>query len=270
MLIPKYIAVLYKAVPVVAIASLSLLAYAAQPATAVPSASEAPDSLANLPSGTYFRPPSNPRPRSGPRTSTGTRDSGCLGATDTAFTLLGPDAEDKVAGLTTSSHPSFAWHLPKTDATVPIIFRILAPDSDNIPVPIYQADLTYTPGMMSHQLPSTVAALTAGTEYRWQVIVECNPEYPAQALVQERSFEVVPTSGPLSQALTTSATATDRAVAYGQAGVWYDAIAQVAQAANTIDEATRQGLLTDLASSLPEEKEKLRQDILNIIEATDN
>ncbi|NEQ54034.1 MAG: DUF928 domain-containing protein [Leptolyngbya sp. SIO3F4] len=268
MLIPKHLVVLCKAMPVLAIASLSLLANAHAAQT---TASDAPDSLANLPSGTYFRPPSNPKPRSGPRTSTGTRDSGCLGATETAFTLLGPDAEDDVIGRTTSSHPTFVWHLPETDnGTLPVIFRVLAPDTDNIPIPIYQTTLGYTAGTMSHQLPVTETALAAGTEYRWQVIVECNPEYPAQALVQERSFEVISPSETLSQALSASTTASDRAVAYGQAGVWYDAIAQVAQATNTTDEATRQGLLTDLASSLPEEKDQLRQDILLIVEATDS
>ncbi|WP_215610653.1 DUF928 domain-containing protein [Leptothoe spongobia] len=267
---PKRIAAPHTALPVLAIASLSFLApaHAAQSLlTSTPT--ETTGNLANLTSGSYFRPPSNPRPRSGPRTSTGTRRGGCLGATETAFTLLGPDAGDDVSGLTTSSHPTFAWHLPEADATFPIIFRLLAPDIDNIPVPIYQATLDYESGMMSYQLPETVAALTTDTEYRWQVIVECNPEYPAQAIVQELSFEVVLTSGTLSQALSGSITASDRAVAYGQAGVWYDAIAEVAQSTTAIGAETRTGLLADLAASLPDEKVQLRQDILDIIELTE-
>lgn len=262
MLIPKHIAALHKVLPAFAIAGL--LAAVAQPLAASTAVN-----LANITSGTYFRPPSNPRLGSGYRTSTGTRYGACLGVTETAFTLLGPDADEQIAGLTTSRHPTFAWHLPETEATVPVIFRLLAPDEDNIPVPVYQTTLDYEAGMVSHQVPDTVEALTTDTEYRWQVIVECNPEYPAQAIIQERSFEVIPTSTTLSQALSASVTASERAVAYGQAGVWYDAIAQVAQAKTATDLETRMGLLTDLAASLPEEKEQLRQDILDIIAVLD-
>ncbi|MEM7794168.1 MAG: DUF928 domain-containing protein [Cyanobacteria bacterium P01_C01_bin.118] len=258
----KHIAAPHKALSVVAIAAL--LATAPQPLTASTAVN-----LANVTSGTYFRPPSNPRLGSGYRTSTGTRYGACLGGTETAFTLFGPDDSELIAGLTTSSHPTFAWHLPETEATVPVIFRLLAPDEDNIPVPVYQTKLDYDAGLMSHQLPDTVEALTTDTEYRWQVIVECNPEFPAQAIIQERSFEVVPTSATLAQALSSATTASDRAVAYGQAGVWYDAIAQVAQARTATDSETRMGLLTDLAASLPEEKEQLRQDILDIIAVTE-
>ncbi|MEM9482450.1 MAG: DUF928 domain-containing protein [Cyanobacteria bacterium P01_F01_bin.116] len=258
----KHIAAPHKALSVVAIAAL--LATAPQPLAASTAVN-----LANVTSGTYFRPPSNPRLGSGYRTSTGTRYGACLGVTETAFTLFGPDDSELIAGLTTSSHPTFAWHLPETEATVPVIFRLLAPDEDNIPVPVYQTKLDYDAGLMIHQLPDTLQALTMDTEYRWQVIVECNPEFPAQAIIQERSFEVVPTSATLAQALSSATTASDRAVAYGQAGVWYDAIAQVAQARTATDSETRTGLLTDLAASLPEEKEQLRQDILDIITVTE-
>lgn len=258
----KHIAAPHKALPAFAIASL--LAAVPQPLVALPTVN-----LANLTSGTYFRPPSNPSLGSGYRTSTGTRYGACLGVTETAFTLFGPDDGELIAGLTTSSHPTFAWHLPETEATVPVIFRLLAPDEDNIPVPVYQTTLDYEAGLTSYKLPDTVEALTTDTEYRWQVIVECNPEYPAQAIIQERSFEVIPTSTTLAQALSNTTTASDRAVVYGQAGVWYDAISQVAQATTVVDLETRTGLLADLAASLPDEKAQLRQDILDIIGVTE-
>ncbi|MEM7062605.1 MAG: DUF928 domain-containing protein [Cyanobacteria bacterium P01_B01_bin.77] len=218
--------------------------------------------------GTYFRPPDDSEPLSGPTTPTGTRRGGCLGITATAFTLFGPSSADGILGHTTSERPSFVWHLPETDRTFPIIFRLLAPDADNIPDVIYEAELDYTPGFMTHQLPTTEPTLSPDTEYRWQVIIECNPAYPSRAIRQELFFEVVPTSSELSQALTTATTDVERAIAYGQAGVWYDAIAQVAQATTSTDNQTRNGLLVDLAASLPATEDQLSQDILEIVEAT--
>lgn len=217
--------------------------------------------------GTYFRPPDS-KPLSGPTTPTGTRRGGCLGITETAFTLFGPSSADGILGHTTSERPAFVWHLPETERTFPIIFRLLAPDADNIPDVIYETALDYTPGFMAHQLPTTEPVLSPDTEYRWQVIIECNPAYPSRAIRQELFFEVVPTSTELSQALATATTNTERAIAYGQAGVWYDAIAQVAQATTPTDHQTRNGLLVDLAASLPPTEEQLSQDILEIVEAT--
>lgn len=215
-----------------------------------------------------FIPPKDSRPASGPRTSTGTRRGGCLGPTATAFTAFGPPTTETILGQTVAQHPTFVWHLPETDATLPIVFRLLAPDEDNIPVPIYETTLDYTSGFSTHQLPTTMAALSTGVEYRWQVIIECNPEFPAQAMLQELSFEVVSTSPELAQSLTAATTVTEQAVAYGQAGIWYDAIAQVAQTNTPADRQTLNQLLIDLADSMPETEEQLRQDILTIVETT--
>ncbi|MEO0867059.1 MAG: DUF928 domain-containing protein [Cyanobacteria bacterium J06642_11] len=216
--------------------------------------------------GTYFRPPSDPSPTSGPRTSTGTRQGGCLGVTETAFAIFGPKATDKVVGQTASTRPTFVWHLPETERRFPVIFRLLAPDTDGIPTAIYQTTFDYTPGFISHQLPVPVPALSQGIEYRWQVIIECNPAYPSRAMLQELSFEVVPGPTGLSQTLAAANTSTERAIAYGQAGMWYDAIAEVAAATTPEDQQTRSGLLTDLAASLPDTEAQLQQDILGIVE----
>ncbi|ESA34056.1 hypothetical protein N836_18885 [Leptolyngbya sp. Heron Island J] len=217
--------------------------------------------------GTYFTPPPDPQPASGPTIPTGTRRGGCLGPTATAFTIFGPSSADNILGHTTSERPTFAWHLPEIEGTFPVVFRLLAPDADDIPVAIYETTLDYTPGFISHQLPATEPALSSGVEYRWQVIIECNPAYPSRAIRQELFFEVVPTTAALSQALAAATTAAERAIAYGQTGVWYNAIAQVANATTPAEQQTRLGLLTDLASSLPATEEQLSQDILEIVEA---
>lgn len=211
--------------------------------------------------GTYFRPPSNPRPRSGSRTTTGTRQSTCLNnSSEAAFTLMGPAA---TVGRSASSRPEFVWYLPDSEVAFPVVFRLLAPNEAGIPTPIYTAELPYTAGVVSYQLPPEVAALAADREYRWQVVIACHPNYPSRSLAQERSFEVVPASAELIQTVSSSASNAERALAYGQAGLWYDAIAQVAQSTTPAEVELRSGLLRDLANA-DTENEPFRQNLLNV------
>ncbi|NEO99376.1 MAG: DUF928 domain-containing protein [Symploca sp. SIO2E9] len=284
MFAPKFISAPLKAIPTLTI-SLMLMLSSAHPTQGSnfvqadvdlnerPAALEPPSGLnheqGNLitETETFFRPPSNPKPRSGPRTTTGTRQGGCLGNTETAFTIFGPDA---VIGRTVSTHPEFVWHLPASETTFPVIFRLLAPNESGIPEPIHVTELSYTSGFIKYQLPANVQALAPGIEYRWQVIIECNPNYPSQALVQERSLEVVSSPASLSQALATATTDSQRALAYGNQGLWYDAIAQVAQATTADGKQTRSGLLRDLAALVAPDQEQLSQNIIEIAEATAN
>ena len=207
-----------------------------------------------------FRPPSNPRRRGGYRTTTGTRQGSCVGDTDTAFTILGPS---ETIGLTTSTRPSFAWYLPTSATAYPVQFRLLAPNEKGIPAPIYTADLDYTGGFNTYQLPAEAAALSSGIDYRWQIVVVCDSGYLSRSLNQERSFEVVSPAADLQQALATATTATEKALAYGENGVWYDAIAQVAQSNEASLRAMRQELLADLAE-IEADNELLRTDLLNL------
>ncbi len=245
--------------PILAQASLNL---EDAPAALEPPANPRPTRGILTTTGTYFRPPNNPRPRSGSRTTTGTRQGGCLGNTETAFTILGPEA---TVGRTLSSHPEFVWYLPESDVTFPVAFRLLAPNEAGIPTPIHMAELSYTAGFTTYQLPPDVHALVANKEYRWQVVVACNPNYPSRSLAQELSFEVVSSPAGLTQSISPSASDTDRALAYGQAGLWYDAIAQVAQATTPAAIEVRTGLLRDLAA-IETENEQFSQDILKLAE----
>lgn len=203
--------------------------------------------------GTYFRPPRDSRP-AGDSTTTGTRSGGCLGLTDTPFTLLGPTA---VLGQTTAERPEFVWHLPEIDGSFPVVFRLLAPDSEGIPDLVHSDVLDYAAGFSSYQLPASVPALPPGVAYRVQVYVECNPNYPSQDLVQEVPFEVVAAPPTLGAALTAASTDAERAIAYGQAGLWYDALAEVAPGSSDTDRQTRRQLLLDLAASLDGDSEAL-------------
>jgi Domain of Unknown Function (DUF928) len=281
---PKFISTLFKATPALVMGTLllvpidytsgsSALAQAnidGSSETLTPSSPSDADSIISAHS--FFQPPRNRRSRSNSRTTTGTRQGSCLSDTETAFTIFGPDA---MMGQTVSTHPEFVWHLPESEIDFPVIFRLLAPDEAGIPTLVHTEVLTYTAGFMKYQLPPTVPALSAGKEYRWQIVIECNANYPSRSLSQELSFEVVPASSELSQALSTAVTEADKASAYGQAGLWYDAIAQViapvtgqvTEGTTIENQAARTGLLRDLAES-ESENEELSQDILSIAEMT--
>ncbi|NJM99604.1 MAG: DUF928 domain-containing protein [Phormidesmis sp. RL_2_1] len=207
-----------------------------------------------------FRPPNNPRRRSGYRTTTGTRQGSCVGDSETAFTILGPS---ETMGLTASTRPSFAWYLPPSETAYPVQFRLLAPNERGIPAPIYTTDLDYADGFNTYQLPAEAAALSPGIEYRWQIVVVCDAGYLSRSLNQERSFELVSPSTELQQSLATATTAAEQALAYGENGVWYDAIAQVAQANTSQSIAVRQALLAALAE-IESEDELFQADLLQL------
>ncbi|MEO0771127.1 MAG: DUF928 domain-containing protein [Cyanobacteria bacterium J06649_4] len=194
-----------------------------------------------------FRPPRNPRVRSRDQTTTtGTRADLCLTNPETSFAMLGPNA---VVGRTASARPKFVWYLPPTEENFPVEFRLLAPNDAGIPVPIHTASFAYAPGYNVYQLPDDTPALVSGPEYRWQIVVECDPAYPSRAVTQELSIERVTVSAALSQQLESATNTVQSAIAYGDAGVWYEAIAAVAQAQSAEEQAVRTRFLYNLAAA---------------------
>jgi len=207
-----------------------------------------------------FRPPSNPRRVRGYRTTTGTRQGSCVGNADTAFTVLGPS---EMVGLSASVRPDFVWNLPASQESYPVQFRLLAPNAEGIPEPVHTEELSYKAGITKYALPAEVADLSPDIEYRWQVVVVCDENYLSRSLNQELSFEVVPPAPTLQQSLQSATTAAQRALVYGEAGFWYDAIAQVAQSSDSDAQAVLQTLLGDLAA-VEADNESLSEDLLEI------
>lgn len=212
-----------------------------------------------------FRRPKNPRPRSGSITATGHRGGSCLSTAQTAFTTLGPD---ETIGLTASTRPEFVWYLPASDIAYPITFRLLVFDAENELTLVHTQELAYTSGFVKYALPAEVADLSPGNEYHWQVVVQCNPARLSQSRMQELAFKVVSPDASLLQSLNTATTDADKALAYGQSGFWYDAIAQVAQSVSPQAKAVRRSLLEDLANTATGDEEA-REDILHIAEVSD-
>ena len=133
MTIPTFIFNIIKSTSAIAIVTFASWAIDLQSAIAQPTLNKAPVDSNLLTSKKAFQPPSNPRPLRGYRTTTGTRQGSCIGDSDTAFVTLGPS---QTMGLSASTSPSFVWHLPPSETSYSVQFRLLAPNEKDIPTPI--------------------------------------------------------------------------------------------------------------------------------------
>ncbi|MGL6344835.1 MAG: DUF928 domain-containing protein, partial [Waterburya sp.] len=95
---------------------------------------------------------------------------------------------------------------------------------------VYQAKLASSAGIMSHTLPTKQISLTPGKTYIWQVALICNPNSPSQSLVVNNQVEIVEVDPTLKTQLNKNSDRDrlTRANIYAQAGLWYDALAEVA------------------------------------------
>ncbi|ESA34992.1 c2 domain protein [Leptolyngbya sp. Heron Island J] len=192
----------------------------------------------------YFQPPADGRPFQGARTTTGTRGGSC--PVDAAmFSGLGPRS---IMGLTTSARPEFVWYLPDALVGVPLLFRLLAMDVNGQPILVDSVELSAQAGFMRYQLPDSVPALEVGQDYLWQVIVMCDPERASSFLTSTLGLRLTTPTPELTTALATATTDAERAIAYGAAGIWYDALATVAAGTTATDIEVRTGLIQDLAT----------------------
>lgn len=194
----------------------------------------------------YFQPPADGRRLRGATTTTGTRGGSCSNTvTDSAlaFSGLGPRA---TVGLTTSVHPEFVWYVTELEATSPLMFRLLVLDDAGQPRVVDSANFLAEPGFMHYQLPDTVPPLDVGKDYLWQVIIRC-PGSSSSFLASTLPLQVVTPTPALTAALTAATTDVQRAKAYGEAGIWYNALALVSADTDPEAKDVRAGLLQDLA-----------------------
>jgi hypothetical protein len=82
---------------------------------------------------------------------------------------------------------------------------------------------------MSYTLPSGSPGLTVGQKYVWEVILVCNPNSPSQSLVTGATINIVEQPAEIVTKLnnTSQANGITKADIYAQAGLWYDALAEV-------------------------------------------
>lgn len=147
------------------------------------------------------------------------RRGGCAGDT-TTLTVLAPQTH---VGQTTSTHPTLAWFVP-TDQPMPIELQIYQYGTGTTQTLVKRVNLQSTPGIMQWTLPVDETGLVVGQQYRWQVVLFCNPNRPSSALVAQAELQVVEEPELLRSALASANQPLDRAQQFADAGFWYDAL----------------------------------------------
>jgi hypothetical protein len=151
----------------------------------------------------------------------------------TTLTALAPYSH---VGQSSASHPTFTWYILDQES-YPLEFWLYEFDPtsyDGKGKQLYQAKLSSSAGIMTYALPQQQASLSPGKTYIWQVAVICNPNSPSQSLVVNNRVKIVPVDSTMTAQLDNSQDNdyTKKANIYAEAGLWYDALAEVATITN--------------------------------------
>jgi len=160
----------------------------------------------------------------------GSASRGCPSGMFGSISLLVPS--DHI-GLTVSAHPTFSWYVSAVPSTT-MQFALVEPGVVK-PILVKQLKVNKS-GIIQLDLPELLS-LSVGKEYRWTVSLICNQKRPSQNIyvrsriqrVWVKALEVPELMGnPVSDNIST--TMRDRAILYGQSGIWYDAVSTMSKA----------------------------------------
>jgi hypothetical protein len=131
--------------------------------------------------------------------------------------------QTKIWGKTTASHPTLWFYVPfgKTDNTPQVEFVL----QDSKGTLFYSTPIRppEQPGIISIQIPETMAPLEVKQLYRWELRIQCDPVLFVNGWI-ERVAD--PTGNRARQTLSL----VQRAQLYAANGIWYDALTVLGQA----------------------------------------
>ncbi len=177
----------------------------------------------------FYVPPTSRRPIA--RTD-GSASRGCPNGLFGSISLLVPS--DHI-GLTVSAHPTFSWYVSAVPSTL-MQFALVEPGVSK-PILVKQLKVN-KPGIIQLDLPEQLP-LSIDKEYRWTVSLICNIKRPSQNIyvrsrIQRVSVKALEmpefTGNPSNNLAEISTTMRDRAILYGQSGIWYDAVSALSKA----------------------------------------
>ncbi len=183
----------------------------------------------NIAWGNYI-PPKTP---SRPSTQTGSDSGrgGCSNSANTELTVLAPASH---FGQTVSTHPTFAWFVPKEKLT----------NKPDIEFSIYDFDVNTNdkkgsyiqrfrqpsiPGIMKISLDKEKPGLVVGQKYFLQVKLICVPGDSSKSIIVSGVVEVVATPPGLKLKLSAGKSSLQRAEVYAKEGLWYEALSETLQ-----------------------------------------
>lgn len=161
-----------------------------------------------------------PPRRKKPQRTEGGGSRGCINAQPLTLQLLVP--KDHTA-FTVNAYPTLSWYISEVP-TLPLEVSLVE-EGVAQPVLVKQLDVKKA-GLMQFQLPKETSGLEIGKQYRWTVSLICNSERPSESFYARAWIERT-SINPESLKNITSLSDYDKALAYIQAGIWYDAIASI-------------------------------------------
>ena len=129
-----------------------------------------------------------------------------------------------VWGKTTATHPAFLFYLSQGAE----IEFVLQDETDNY---VYHTNMQIPPnnqGIVNISIPQTATPLENQKIYQWTLSVSCNNNDSEAFVYVQGSMEKVALEPNLQTELAT-ANDLEKAVIYAREGIWYDAIAILAQ-----------------------------------------
>ena len=146
------------------------------------------------------------------------------------------------SGLTTHKRASVYVHVARhPDAKLDQAILTLKSDADtdeqyDAIVELPEASLSMPGGVLEIEFPESIPDLEVGKQYSWSLIMMCDgqPVRPDSPVVGGGIRRVAP---PAAVAMSTDMTPTDRAIAYGEAGLWYDLLSTLASNSPEASEA---------------------------------
>jgi len=150
--------------------------------------------------------------------------------------LVPPDAQDGPIPLTTSSHPAFFFYMP--EMSVEEAFFVIRGEDGN-----YDYSQTIVipdqPGVVKISLPEGDAnALEVDESYRWSLVLKCGGELRLENPLVRGWVKRV--SDPILNSQLPQEDLLEQAILYGENGIWYDTLAQLAASIQTEDASITQ------------------------------
>lgn len=145
------------------------------------------------------------------------------GSTDASLLALVPDH----AALTTQAQPSLFWFQSRP-AKASLEITLVEPNKAK-PLLALKSDLAKTGGIQRVKLSDYKIELKPGVTYEWAVAIVPDPANRSQDVVAKGTIKRVERPADLPANIE-SMEPLDRAAAYAQAGIWYDALEAVSSA----------------------------------------
>lgn len=170
-----------------------------------------------------FNPPGKKQPKN--TTGAASRNLNQCGNRPLNSVPFTPLLADGVLGLTVASHPTVLAYLPESSAR-----KVFLSWQDENNENIYQAIIPINgkAGIYRLTLDQKAPALQIGKTYSWTLAMMCDNKLKPDSPIVQGQIERVELKSDLVQKLQ-NVSPLEKASLYGQAGIWYEAVATLAQ-----------------------------------------